>query len=154
MPYRTKQHGFSLIEVMVAMIIFAIGLLGVAGLMASNMGFTSSSQFRTQANFLAYDILDRMRTNPTVARTGAYNTGFGDNPAGASCYNTACTPGAIATADLAEWKGSLSTMLPSGQGSVELITVGGRPIHVVRVRWQESSAIEGELPTLTVRSEL
>lgn len=58
-----KPAGFSMIEVLVAMVILAIGLLGFALLQTMNLRFTQSANYRTQATNLAYDLLDQMRAN-------------------------------------------------------------------------------------------
>ena len=72
-----KQSGFTLLEVLVAMLVLAIGLLGLAGLMTSSMRDNLSASHRTQATWLAYDILDRMRANRTSAIAGSYATTLG-----------------------------------------------------------------------------
>lgn len=58
-----KSSGFSMIEVLVALVILAIGLLGFALLQTMNLRFTQSANYRTQATNLAYDLLDQMRAN-------------------------------------------------------------------------------------------
>ena len=57
------QGGFSLIEIMIAILVLAIGLLGFAMLQTMNLRFTQSANYRTQATNLAYDLLDQMRAN-------------------------------------------------------------------------------------------
>ena len=100
-----KEKGFTLLEVMIALVIFSIGLLGLAGLMAQSTAFTNSAQYRTQATFLAYDMLDRMRANPSEAAnpTLRYNLNFGNTPGTATCYATTCTLTQLATADKDQW---------------------------------------------------
>ncbi|MEJ2142634.1 MAG: type IV pilus modification protein PilV, partial [Gammaproteobacteria bacterium] len=58
-----KKHsfGFSLLEVMIAMVIFSIGLIGLAGLQSASLGYNHSAYLRSQATYLAYNILDKMR---------------------------------------------------------------------------------------------
>ena len=58
-----SMHGASLIEVLVAMVILAIGMLGLAGLQLSSMNNNQSAFYRSQATFLANDKLDRVRVN-------------------------------------------------------------------------------------------
>lgn len=60
---RRRQRGFTLIEVLVAILILAFGLLGFAMLQTMSVRFVQSSNYRTQATNLAYDLLDQMRAN-------------------------------------------------------------------------------------------
>ena len=62
-PGRGKAAGFSLIEVMVAVLVLGVGLLGFALLQTMSVRFTQSANQRTQATNLAYDMLDQMRVN-------------------------------------------------------------------------------------------
>jgi type IV pilus modification protein PilV len=61
---KIEQQGFTLIEVLVTVIIMAIGLLGVAGLQLAGMRSNHSAFLRTQATIAAYDLIDRMRADP------------------------------------------------------------------------------------------
>jgi type IV pilus modification protein PilV len=74
MSQRKIEQGFSLIEILVAIVIICFGLLGVAGLLTTGLKNTHSSQYRTQASFLAYDMAERMRQNRQVALNGEYST--------------------------------------------------------------------------------
>ena len=64
--------GATLIEVMVALVILSIGLLGLASLQLSGISDTSNSEKRTQAAILANDLVERMRTNPAAVTAGDY----------------------------------------------------------------------------------
>lgn len=89
-----RTAGFTLIEVMVAMLILSIGLLGMAGLQAVSLKMNQSAQHSSQATFLAYDIIDRMRANRQAALDGDYDMALGcDGPGGAS----------VAANDVANW---------------------------------------------------
>ena len=57
---RSRQRGVSLIEVMIAVFVLAIGLLGAAGMQLSALKYTDSSRMNSQASFIVYDIIDRM----------------------------------------------------------------------------------------------
>ena len=63
-----RESGFSLIEVLVALLVLSIGLLGLAALQAQGLRFNHDAYVRTQATNLAYDIVDRMRVNNTALR--------------------------------------------------------------------------------------
>ncbi len=76
-PSRTlghRQRGVGLIEVLVAVLILSLGLLGMAGLQANALKANQSSYARTQAVMLSYYMMDAMRADGTTAKTGAYNT--------------------------------------------------------------------------------
>ena len=68
-----RQRGLSLIEVLIAMLILAIGLLGIAAMQAITLRNSQSAFDRTQAVVLSYAMLDRMRANAAAARAGSYN---------------------------------------------------------------------------------
>lgn len=59
-----QQGGFSLIEVLISVLILAIGLLGAAAIQLNALKFTDSSTLLSQASFVAYDMMDRIRANP------------------------------------------------------------------------------------------
>lgn len=66
-PLRAGTSGFSMIEVLIAIVVLALGLLGFALLQTMNLRYTQSANYRTQATNLAYDMLDQMRTNRLAA---------------------------------------------------------------------------------------
>jgi type IV pilus assembly protein PilV len=60
---KTAQEGMTLIEVLVAMLILGVGLLGAAMVQLNALKYTDSSRMTSQASFIAYDMLDRIRAN-------------------------------------------------------------------------------------------
>lgn len=78
-PLHARRHpaiasrGVSLLEVLIAVLILAIGLLGVAALQASALRNSQSSLERSQAVIYTYTILDSMRSNTAIARAQGYN---------------------------------------------------------------------------------
>ena len=102
------QCGATLIEVLIAVLILAIGLLGLAGMQMTSVQSNHSAYYRTQATVLAGDLADRMRANRTAALTTAYNTNF------PTSTNTNAVTGTQAQKDLAEWLNSLANTLPEG----------------------------------------
>jgi len=118
-------QGFSLIEVLIAVAILSIGLLGLAGLQAASIRNTGSSGQRSIAVNLAADIADRMRANPTALGAGDYVYDYGANPTGvqtAACTTAAgCTPQQLARNDIFQWNAALLAMLPQPSAA----TVGG-----------------------------
>lgn len=112
-----KNSGFTLIEALIAMLVLAVGLLGLAGLQATSLRNNQSAYFRSQATQLAYDITDRMRTNnpKTLPPTYIYN-----NQAATSdnCIANTCSSSQMVGFDLKQWNDQLAAQLPSGIGIV------------------------------------
>lgn len=112
-----SQSGTTLLEVLVALLILAIGLLGMLGLQTTSLRNTQSAYLRTQATILAEDIADRMRANRQGTGSGAYDSASG--LLNSSCNTTAgCSAVAMAGHDLAQWQNAVSGDLPSGAGRV------------------------------------
>jgi type IV pilus assembly protein PilV len=146
-----KQSGFTLLEVLVAMLVLSIGLLGLAGLMASSMRNNQSAYHSTQATWFAYDILDRMRANRTIALAGGYSAA---NALGspANCSTTAPS-GSIAAQDIGGWKNMIACGLPQGDGSIT-VTPASRQVSIT-IQWNDSRATNGLAnQQLTVESQL
>lgn len=57
------QEGMTLIEVLVALLILTVGILGAAAVQLNSLKYTDSSRMTSQASFIAYDIMDRIRAN-------------------------------------------------------------------------------------------
>lgn len=112
-----RQSGFSLIEVLVAVIVLSIGLVGVAGLQAVSLKNNQSAFMRSQASALAYDLADRMRANVPGANANMYDPTA--KAATANCKtSTGCTTQQMAQNDLYEWNAAITTYLPDGEGFV------------------------------------
>lgn len=100
-----RQSGFSMIEVLVAVLVLALGLLGFALLQTTNLRFTQSANYRTEATNLAYDLLDQMRANRFQAGQYAGSTGAGFAP-GSLAYAACTRPVGAATiaSNILRWK--------------------------------------------------
>ncbi|KJH83107.1 pilus assembly protein PilV [Pseudomonas fluorescens] len=66
---RKAQEGMTLIEVLVAVLILGVGLLGAAMVQLNALKYTDSSRMTSQASFIAYDLLDRIRANSAADYT-------------------------------------------------------------------------------------
>ncbi len=73
---RRPTSGYTLVEVLVAVVILSVGLLGLAGMQARGMRNSHDAYLRSQAAILAYDIADRMRANRDAALAGDYDIGI------------------------------------------------------------------------------
>lgn len=145
-------HGFTLIEVMVALLIFSIGLLGLVGLQSTAIQDNSRSFQRLQANLLAYDMLDRMRTNRAAAIAGNYDIGTGNPPTATACIgSTTCDSTQMANHDRREWKLALDNALPDGDGIVTRLGAGSDDTQVrITVQWND----QGDTQSITITAEL
>jgi len=120
-----RAGGFTLIEVLIAVLVLSIGLLGLAGLQTVSLRNNNSAYLRSQAAILAYDIVDRMRANRSAATAGAYDLNLTGSYAGS---------GSIAQNDLNEWVDNLSDVLPGGQGGI----ARNGSTFTVTVQWDDS----------------
>lgn len=69
-----KQQGIGLIEVLITILVIAIGLLGLAGMQAQSMKSTYQSGQRSQAIWIAQELAERMRANPKGVSNQHYQT--------------------------------------------------------------------------------
>ena len=130
MKTNRTQKGFTLIEVLVALLIFAIGMLGLAGLQLRAHQSSSYATSRTAATLKVAGLAERMRANLTGVTAGNYVYDFGsdgDLSPVASCAvesGGACNALQRATTDIAEWVQDLGTVLPilTNTGGINNVT--------------------------------
>lgn len=128
-----NDSGFTLIEVLIAIVIFSFAMLGLAGLQLNSVKYNQSSGFRSIAAQRAYEIADRMRANRQAYDNGDYFTQLATttppDPANPPCsqevpgggtqtITTGCTSAQVAQDDAFQWQTLNSRLLPSGQGVV------------------------------------
>jgi type IV pilus assembly protein PilV len=125
-----RRTGFTLLEVLVALLVFSLGMLGMAGLLTVSVRTNHSAYLRTQATFLAGSIADRMRANMIGIWQGNYDLNSISTPptAPASAANTAtiqdcestyCSSSEVATRDLQVWQNELNDFLPSAGAAIK-----------------------------------
>jgi type IV pilus assembly protein PilV len=127
---RPRQHGASMIELLVSLLIFAFGMLGLVGMQNKTVAYSQLSLYRSQATALSDDILDRMRADRARAKNGDWSTGLND--AAASISGTT-----IAKTDLKEWKTLVEALLPSGQASITIGVGADAGKVTVKLQWYE-----------------
>lgn len=153
----TKQPGFSLLEMLVALVVFSIGLLAVAGLQTVSKQANYESLQRTTAAQIAHGLLEDMRMNGDALNT--YRTAAplgsgsrGAEPAPACRAGAECTADQKALHDLWFWEqaidGNLETSGGVGTGGLVLPTlcvngpaVGGPGIYRVSIVWRGTASI-------------
>ncbi len=131
MPDPRSARGASLLEVLVTIVIMAVGLLGLAKLQVSNLRNNQNTLYRTEATFLANDMLDSMRVLNSVAPNDK-----ADDYAVLTDSTAAAGPSAVALADVSAWKARIAQALPGGDGS---ISVNGR-IATIVIEWNDRRA--------------
>jgi type IV pilus assembly protein PilV len=143
-----KSHGFTLLEVMVALFVLSLGLLGMAGMQLGGMQSTKSAYSRTQATLVAYDIIDRMRTNE-AERDNYQAIDCTSPPSKPSCIGTStgCSATDLASDDINEWCNSHVDSLPGGTGTVSFNSITS--VYTITVGWVEQSDADDPNKTIT-----
>jgi type IV pilus assembly protein PilV len=133
-PAARRQRGDTMIEVLVTIIIIAVGVLGTAALQVTTLKNLSSSHSASVAAIVAEDLGERMHANPTAALADNYvhSTAPQEYP---NCVTDSCTPAQLASFDIGTWWVDLGNMLPSASGQVT--RTAGTNTFVVTVRWDE-----------------
>lgn len=117
----TKQSGVALLEVLIALVVVAVGLIGMALLQVTAMKHAHQGQMHSHSTYLLYDISDRIRANQDAADSGDYDLVFGASvTAGRNCELLECTGVQMADFDLDQWEDHILRALPGGEGAVSV----------------------------------
>lgn len=135
MSMNAKQGGFTLLEILVAIVVVSLGLLGLAGLQASTLRNNQIAYYRAVAVQQTYDMADRIRANQAGSRGGNYNNLTAGSPADPDCVANVCTAAQIATADHSQWNNNNARLLPNGTGTV----AGNGTVFVITIAWNENT---------------
>lgn len=157
----SRQTGFTMLEVLIAILVLAIGLLGLGALQSVSLKNGQSAYYRSVASQLAYDMSDRMRGNTAGVYASAYNrTGIGSDygtPVANCATVTGCNTAELANNDAYEWQQLVQSSLPGGQGIVCIdstpddgtsaashgcdgvtpININERPVYAVKIWWYD-----------------
>jgi type IV pilus assembly protein PilV len=137
---RARQRGLSMIEVLVAIVILSLGLLGMAGLQAAGLRTSQSAFYRAQAAQFANDMAERMRANLGQATNYALTLAA-----------TAPSCGGVCAADINDWLAKLRT-LPAGDGAIDIDTVN--ETVTITVQWDDSRGGGGATANHTIVTRL
>ncbi|MBL8201715.1 MAG: type IV pilus modification protein PilV [Chromatiales bacterium] len=150
MAARRGQAGFTLVEVLVALVVMSVGMLGIAALYLEGLRAGRTALYRTTAITLAADMADRIRANRNAGLAYA-GTGPG---ADGGCVNGAadCTAEELAADDWLDWSTRLATQLPEGAAG-EIIVDAAAPVatYTITVAWPEIGQEEPATYTLTMQ---
>lgn len=172
MSYKIKREaGTTLIEIMVSIVVIAVGLLGLASMQINALKFQQTASQRSEAMQASYDLADRMRANfvfttPDLAAsertaneskytsTGTYASKSSaahtsPNNCGTVTPGGACTTLQVAANDLEEWQLALKRRLAGGAGYIVPIAGTTNSTFDVTIMWQEASldAVDTTCPT-------
>jgi type IV pilus assembly protein PilV len=160
-PHHHRQSGSTLIEALIALVVFAIGMVGIAGLMSAGIKYQTGNEARLNVSAALNDMSERIRVNVAGANgyTGVVNgvaaTGTGyqlaatyaDQVAAASqlpnpnCLSADCTPAELATYDVTTWRTLLKATLPGGAGYITGDVTKG---FIVSVMWMDKNAVNAD----------
>ncbi len=130
-----RQSGSSLLEVLIAVLILAVGMLGMAALQAVTLKNSNSSAARSQAVMQSYSLLDRLRLNRELAMNGGFNV------TGWTCVAAAAAPGDPADdTDYSVFNGWLDNVQGVLGGSACGRVQCGADACTVGVRWDDTRA--------------
>jgi type IV pilus assembly protein PilV len=145
-------QGFSMIELLVAVVVVAIGLLGMAGLQTAGLSNNQSAYFRSQAIIAINDLTDRMRANTEGVTAGHYQISFDTDatpPNDPGCINSVggCTPLQLSEYDIREWtqlfrniknENNYIPLLPGANGQITYSEPSpDQGIYTIIITWQE-----------------
>lgn len=163
---RHKQLGFSLFEVLIALLVMSVGLLGLANLQGQSITSSYNAHLRTQATSLAQSIIGRMRANRDYAmlQSNNYQTDFSSMPPTTSknCLTEICSQSEMALFDVKEWKCNLGmhageticsgfasqSTLPGGVGSISAPDTDTGQTTII-VQWRDTDGAEHEVTMYT-----
>ncbi|MDE2414417.1 MAG: type IV pilus modification protein PilV [Comamonadaceae bacterium] len=147
-PPQHSQRGITLIESLVAIVVAALGILGIVGVQLRTLTDTQTSVRRAQAIRLIEDLSERMKVNPNALNNLAnYQIGWSTatgtpalTPRAANLCDTAtaCSNASLAQYDIREWKRAVEGTLPLGDANV--FAAPGDPTRQlgVMISWREN----------------
>jgi type IV pilus assembly protein PilV len=150
---RRAYTGFTLVEILVALLVLSIGLLGLAALQLTSFQFNTDSYLRTQTTFSAYDIIDRLRVNPTGLDNGDYDVASSTDAdtivsnyqacsgSGGACNcdgaSASCDASDLALYDLGRWYTKMDQILPGAKAKRATITRTAGNLIDIEIFWTE-----------------
>ena len=148
-----RQSGVGMVEILVAVLILSIGVLGFAGMQLKALKSTGNTFGRSQATVLAGDIVSRIAVNP--GQLAAYSTGWpitADTSAGKpswweTCHTATCSGAALAAWDVKQTAWLAGHLLPNGTARVGKCV--GASTYCVVVAWNKTSVLGCEAGTAT-----
>jgi type IV pilus assembly protein PilV len=142
-----KQRGMGMIEILMAVLITAIGLIGITGMQAVSLKNNLSALNRSNAVFLTGTMMDRIRANPNATYATGYTNMPTDGLDSCAAFDADCDATAIANVNIAQWKCSLGgyqekttcdgiiPVMPDAQGEITLDALTG--VYTITLQWTD-----------------
>jgi type IV pilus assembly protein PilV len=138
---RKVQAGFTLIEVLIAATVLAVGLLGAGALLAQSLKANVHALQRGQAVFLIGDLAERIRSDATAASAFALDEATALPPPSATCMSPgSCAIEEVAAVELYRWQQALLALLPDARASIEVAPAAAPNVYgvTITVSWSQS----------------
>ena len=133
-----QANGFSMLEVLISVLVLSIGLLGLAALHASSLKANHGAYHKSQATYLAYDIVDRMRANRPEAINESYDITLATGSLSGST---------LAVTDVNNWLTTIAGLLPNGDGAIDCNAAGRCQVDVTWNVEREGGTADGSSTT-------
>lgn len=158
--FQQRHGGFSMIEVLITLFLFSIGLLGMGALYARGLSISHSSYLRSVASIQAADIGERMRANPWAADdaylldvtdcSGAAAGGVQTPSATQACDAASCTAAQLAQWDLKSWCEANQTLFGGVFATADIDSAGDD--YRISLSWQERALQENNQQSMEIRT--
>ena len=135
---RRGQNGVGLVELLISVLVLSVGLLGVAWVQTKALSTNSGAASRSMAVVASYNIMDAMRADLTLARSGTYNSTVAAN----DCPSA----GTLAQSQIREWCGLLGDMLGASStttGTINCVAGPGASSCTITIQYDEGRIGEG-----------
>ena len=136
----TRQRGFTMVEILIAMLILAIGLLGVAGVQVLALKETTDANIQSQVNFYAQNIVEQMRADLKGVKAGDYNT---ITSSGCSSCSTAFEKSVVNS-----WLQEVNTNIPGGKGAVSVAS----GVATVTITWSQRGSAASDQSSVNTKT--
>lgn len=147
-----SQRGFSLVEVLIALVVMSVGMLGIAGLYVQGMQAGRTSILRHHAVTLAGDVADRIRANPTAVASYAHVAGATGTDNSCVTGGVDCSVTQMAANDIFTWQNQARNSLPGGTVAIVFTAAAGLtpPTYQISVTWAEPNPLGGIAPSYVI----
>jgi type IV pilus assembly protein PilV len=151
---KSRQRGISLMESLIALVVLALGVMGLAGIQTRFLVETRTSNYRAVAIGLIDDLNNRMLLNRNAALSNPtpYVLGWTDAATAAqNCVANQCTGAQLAQSDLNQWRAALAAALPGAKASVFLSPTDPRQIGIA-IAWNANEGKAADTDTAKYNS--